>query len=71
MRNLLESFLDKEIDLNCGTVLFSGIVRKVQGEILELEKDGVSIFIRIEKIIALSEVREKKTATPPGFVNKI
>ncbi len=70
MRNLLESLLGVEIDVNCGAALFSGTVKKVEGEILQLEKDGATVYINLEKIIALMESREKKTSTPPGFVLK-
>lgn len=71
MRNLLESFLGKEIDVNCGSATLSGKVQRVEGAILELERDGVTVYINIEKIVAVSESREKRTATPPGFVLKV
>lgn len=70
MKNLLESLLGKEIDVNCGAALISGIVRKVTGEILELEKDGVTVYINLEKIVALTESREKKSMASPGFILK-
>lgn len=70
MRNLLESFLGKEIDVNCGSALISGKVIKVEGPILQLEKDGAIFYVNIEKIVALMESREKKSSTPPGFVLK-
>lgn len=70
MRNLLESFLGKEIDVNCGSALLSGKVTRVEGPILQLERDGVTVYVNIEKIVALMETREKKSSTPPGFVLK-
>ncbi|HWQ34216.1 MAG TPA: MM0924 family protein [Blastocatellia bacterium] len=70
MRNLLESFLGKEIDVNCGAALLSGKVTRVEGQILHLEKDGMTVYVNIEKIVALMETREKKSSTPPGFVLK-
>jgi len=70
VRNLLESFLGKEIDVNCGGALISGKVSRVSGEVLEIEKDSVTVYVNMEKIIAVMESREKKTSTPPGFVQK-
>ncbi|HZS05901.1 MAG TPA: MM0924 family protein [Blastocatellia bacterium] len=70
MRNLLESLLGREVDVNCGSALISGKVNRVEGQILQLEKDGEIVYVNIEKIVALMETRDKKTSNPPGFVLK-
>lgn len=66
MRNLLESRMGKEIDVHCGSASISGKVTRIEGNVLHLEKDGVTCYVNIEKIIAVWDSRDKK-ANPPGF----
>ncbi len=67
MRNFLESRLGKEIDLNCGSVSVTGKVTKIEGEVVHIEKDGVTCYVNIEKIIAVWDLQEKKPQKP-GFL---
>ncbi|MFN0123485.1 MAG: MM0924 family protein [Blastocatellia bacterium] len=67
MRNLLEAFLDREIEVNCGATTFSGKVVKVDAGVLQIQKDDVLIYINLDKVIAVSESREKKSITTPGI----
>jgi hypothetical protein len=67
VRNFLESFLGKEIDVICEGASINGKVTKIEGNVLHLENDGVTCFVNIEKIVVVWDAREKK-ARPPGFV---
>jgi hypothetical protein len=69
VRNFLESLLGKEIEVICEGASIGGKVTKVAGNVLHLEKDGVTCFINIEKIVVVWDAREKK-AHPPGFLPK-
>ena len=66
MRNLLESFIGREIDVSCGSSQITGKVIRVQGEVLQIEKDDITCYINIDKIIAVWDSQEKKSKTP-GF----
>jgi uncharacterized protein DUF6897 len=67
VRNFLESRIGHEIDVHCGTDTISGKVTKVEGQVLYLEKDDVTCYVNIDKIIAVWDAREKKG--PPGFLS--
>ena len=69
MKNFLESRMGKEIDIHCGAALVSGKVTRIEGMVLHLEKEDVTCYVNIEKIIAVWDSREKK-ANPPGFASK-
>ena len=68
MRNFLESRIGRDIDVHCGAATISGKVTKVEGQVLYLEKDDVTCYVNIDKIIAVWDVREKKG--PPGFLSR-
>ena len=61
--------MGKEIDVHCGTASISGKVTRIEGDVLHLEKDGVTCYVNIEKIIVVWDSRDKK-ANPPGFIIK-
>lgn len=67
MRNFLENMLGKEIEAICEGSTIIGKITKVTGNVLHLEKDGVTCFVNIEKIVVVWDAREKK-ANPPGFL---
>ncbi len=67
MRNFLESRLGREIELNCGSITVIGKIVKVEGEVAHIEKDGITCYVNIEKIIAVWDLQDKK-AQRPGFV---
>ena len=71
MKELLASRIGKEIDLSFGAGTVTGNVVKVEDDILHLEKDGQNFFVRIEKIVAIWDAKEKsdKKTKAPGFVN--
>lgn len=67
MKNLLESKIGKEIEISCGGVALSGKVVRVNGNILELEKDEHLFYVNIEKIVVICDAREKKSRMT-GFI---
>lgn len=67
MRSFLENRIGKEIDVQCAGALISGKITKVEENVLYLEKEGVTCYVNIDKIIAVWDSRERK-ANPPGFV---
>lgn len=69
MRNFLESRLGKEVEVCCQGITVSGKVTKVEGNVLYLEKDGVTAHVNIEKIIIVWDSQEKK-AHSPGFLSQ-
>jgi hypothetical protein len=69
VRNLLESFIGKEIDVACGSSTIRGKVLKIMGNVVQLEKDEVVGYINIDKIVAIWEAEERKGKTP-GFTEK-
>jgi hypothetical protein len=69
VRNFLESRLGKEIDVQCEGAAVSGKITRVEGNILHLEKDDVTLYVNIEKIVVVWDAREKK-AQSPGFLAK-
>jgi hypothetical protein len=69
VRNFLESRIGKEIEVQCPGVNLSGKVTRVEGNILHLEKDEVTAYVNIEKIVVVWDSREKK-AQAPGFLAK-
>lgn len=68
MRNLLESWIGKEIDVLCESATVTGKVLRVEGNILVLEKEEQRCYVSIEKIVAVWDKQEKKK--PAGFVKK-
>jgi hypothetical protein len=69
MRNFLEKMIGKEIEAICEGASISGKVTRIEGNVLHLEKDEVTCYVNIEKIVVLWDSREKK-AHPPGFLPK-
>jgi hypothetical protein len=69
VRNFLENRLGKEIEVCCQGITVSGKVSKVEGNVLYLEKDGVTAHVNIEKIIIVWDSQEKK-AHSPGFISQ-
>lgn len=69
MRNFLERHLGKELEVQCEGMTVTGKVLKIEGDVLHLEKDEVTCYININKVIAVWDLREKR-AQPPGFHTK-
>ena len=69
MRNFFESRLGKEVEVCCQGITVSGKVTKVEGNVLHLEKDGVTAHVSIEKVIIVWDSQEKK-AHSPGFISQ-
>ncbi len=67
MRNFLEGLMGKEIEAICEGASINGKITKIEGNVLHLEKDGVTCFVNIDKIVVVWDAREKK-AQPPGFL---
>ena len=70
MRNLLESRIGKEVDLQCEGTATSGKIVRVEGNILVLEKEDRQGYVNIEKIVALWDKPEKKIKSA-GFLPKV
>ena len=69
MRNFLERLVGKEIEVICEGASISGKVTRIDGNVLHLEKDEVTCYVNIEKIVVVWDSREKK-GQPPGFLPK-
>lgn len=71
MKEILADRIGKEIDVSFGAGTVSGKVIQVDGDILQLEKDDQTFFVRVEKIVALwdSKDRGEKKVKSPGFVS--
>jgi hypothetical protein len=69
VRNFLERMMGKEIEVICEGASISGKVTRIEGNVLHLEKDEVTCYVNIEKIVVIWDSREKK-AHPPGFLAK-
>jgi hypothetical protein len=71
VKDILENRIGKEIDVSFGAGTVSGKVIQIDGDILQLEKDDQTFFVRIEKIVALwdSKDRGEKKVKSPGFVS--
>ena len=69
VRNFLENRLGKEVEVCCEVITVSGKATKVEGNVLHLEKDGVTAYVNIEKIIIVWDSQEKK-AHSPGFISQ-
>jgi hypothetical protein len=69
VRNFLERMKGKEIEVICEGASISGKVTKIEGNVLHVEKDEVTCYVNIEKIVVLWDSRERK-AQPPGFLPK-
>jgi hypothetical protein len=70
VRNLLESRIGKEIDLQCEGAAMSGKVVRIEGPFLVLEKDERQGYVNIEKIVAIWDKPEKKGKSA-GFLPKV
>lgn len=70
MRNFLERNLGKEIEVQCEGMTVTGKVMKIEGNVLHLEKEEVTAYINIEKIIVVWDLREKR-GQQPGFHTKL
>ena len=66
MKNFLETQLGKEVDVTCEGATISGRVVRVEDGVLWLEKEGVTCYVNIQKIVVVWEQRERR-AQPPGF----
>lgn len=71
MKEILEKRIGKEIELSFGAGAVGGTIVKVDNDILQLEKDDQTFFVRIEKIVAVWDSKEKseKRVKSPGFVS--
>jgi len=71
VKELLESRIGKEIDVSFGAGTVSGKIIQIEGDILQLEKDDQTFFVRIEKIVAFwdSKERGEKKVKSPGFIS--
>lgn len=71
MKEILANRIGKEIDVSFGAGTVSGKVIQIDGDILQLEKDDQTFFVRVEKIVALwdSKDRGEKKVKSPGFVS--
>ncbi|MFN7927486.1 MAG: MM0924 family protein [Blastocatellia bacterium] len=71
MKEILESRIGKEIELSFGGGAVGGKIVKIENDILQLEKDDQTFFVRLEKIVAIWDAKEKneKKVKSPGFVS--
>jgi hypothetical protein len=69
VKNFLETRLGKELDVHCGGAIITGKVTRVDDNVLHLEKDDVTCYVNIEKIIAVWDSRDKKQSMP-GFASQ-
>ena len=69
MRNLLESRIGKEVDLQCEGAAVSGKIVGIEGHLLVLDKEDRRGYVSIEKIVALWDKPEKKVKSA-GFLPK-
>ena len=69
VRNFLENRLGKEVEVCCEGITVSGKATKVEGNVLHLEKDGVTAYVNIEKIIIVWDSQEKKAHSRALFRN--
>lgn len=71
MKELLENRIGKEIELSFGAGAVGGKIIGIDNDILHLEKDDQAFFVRIEKIVAIWDTKEKneKKGKFSGFVS--
>ena len=69
MEAILNGFIGKKIDVNCGSsITFRGDVTSTDGGVLKLvNEDGKEVFISIEKVAAVTECND--LAPRPGFIS--
>jgi uncharacterized 2Fe-2S/4Fe-4S cluster protein (DUF4445 family) len=67
VRSQLESRIGKEVEISCGGVALSGKIVRLDGDVLELEKDDHLFYVNVEKIIVMCDAREKK-GRATGFI---
>ena len=70
VKAILESRIGKEVDVSFGGGGVSGKVIKIEDDILYLEKDDQSYYVRVDKIVAVWDAKDKneKKSKSPGFV---
>lgn len=70
MKEILESRIGKDLDVSFGAGAVTGKVVKIDGDILYLEKDDQNYYVRIDKIVAVWDSKEKseKKSKSPGFM---
>ena len=66
VKNFLETQLGKEVDLTCEGATISGRITRIEGDVLWIEKEGVTCYVNIQKIVVVWEQRERKVQAP-GF----
>ena len=66
VKNFLETQMGKEVDVTCEGATISGRITRIEGDVLCIEKEGVTCYINIQKIVAVWEPRERKVQAP-GF----
>jgi hypothetical protein len=59
--------MGKEVEVCCQGITISGKVMKVEGNVLHLEKDGLTAYVNIDKVVVVWDSLEKK-AHSPGFI---
>ncbi len=66
MKKFLESRIGKEIEVVCEGASINGKVVKIDDDLLHLEKDHVTCYVNLKKIVVIWDERERK-GRPPGF----
>jgi hypothetical protein len=66
VKNFLETQLGKEVDVTCEGATISGRITRIEGDVLWIEKEGVTCYVNIQKIVVVWEQRERKVQAP-GF----
>lgn len=68
MEELLQQFVDKKIDVSCGsTGMFRGRIQEIRDGVLYLtDEDDRRVFISVAKIASFSECSD--SASRPGFI---
>jgi hypothetical protein len=66
VKNFLETQIGKEVDVTCEGATISGRITGIEGDVLCIEKEGVTCYVNIQKIVAVWEPRERKVQAP-GF----
>jgi Protein of unknown function (DUF2642) len=71
VKEILENRVGKEIDVSFGAGTVTGKIIQIEGDILQLEKDEQTFFVRIEKIVAFWDAKDRaeKKVKSPGFVS--
>ena len=72
MFNIVKDFLatkmGQEIEVVCDAASITGKVTKLENNVLFLEKDEVTCFVNIDKIVVVWDKKGKgRKSQPPGF----